>query len=159
MVIERDVEGLLHYDMILAAKVAKTKAALDSSSAAGVGQAIPDTKPGDCLEESINQPSDDFNPVLDSASGKMVLNLFIEGEEPEIIEGEEDPEEIAHQEALAQQEALDLAREQTDTDPSEAQKVLGDYQQGELSAFGLTLAIENPKGHVRSGESKDGNKW
>lgn len=135
------------------------KTALDSSSSVKVWQAIPDTKPGDCLEENINQLNDGLNTILDSTSGKMVLNLFIEGEEPEIIEGEGDPEEIAHQEVLAQQEALDLAREQTDTDPSEAQKVLGDYQQGELSAFGLTLAIENPNGHVRSGESKEGNKW
>ncbi|MGL5450964.1 MAG: hypothetical protein ACRDBT_00910, partial [Aeromonas sp.] len=54
---------------------------------------------------------------------------------------------------------LQQARELTDTDPTDEQKQSGDYQQGELSAFGLELAIENPKGHVRSGTSQDGNKW
>ncbi|MGL6352249.1 MAG: hypothetical protein ACRC2U_20935 [Aeromonas sp.] len=76
-----------------------------------------------------------------------------------VIRYEDGAEEAAYHEELALQQGLQQARDQTDTDPSETQKALGDYQQGELRAFGLTLAIENPKGHVRSGESKDGNKW
>lgn len=57
------------------------------------------------------------------------------------------------------EQALQQAREQTDTDPTDEQKDDGDYQKGELSAFGLDLAIENPKGHVRSGKSESGDEW
>ncbi|MGL5224877.1 MAG: hypothetical protein ACRC8Q_06045, partial [Aeromonas sp.] len=93
------------------------------------------------------------NPVFDSAGG-LVLNLFIEGEEPGVIEEEPTTPTDAQLEDDLQQ-----AREMTDADPTDKQKQSGDYQQGELSAFGLDLAIENPKWHVRSGTSKDGNKW
>ncbi|MGL5453072.1 MAG: hypothetical protein ACRDBT_11960, partial [Aeromonas sp.] len=139
VVIERDTAGLLHYDLILDTKDAQTKAALDSSSAATVGQLIPDTKPGVRLEQNIVLDSAKINFIFDSASG-LVLNLFIEGEEPGVIGGTELPTDAQLEDDLQQ------ARELTDTDPTDEQKQSGDYQQGELSAFGLELAIENPKG-------------
>lgn len=58
------------------------------------------------------------------------------------------------------QDDLDEARAQTETDPTEKQKESGEYAKGELSAFGLDIVIENPKGSVRSKKSKtSGEEW
>lgn len=54
---------------------------------------------------------------------------------------------------------IEAARQGTDTDPTEAQKESGEYAKGEVDIHGLTVAIENPKGSERSGESQDGDKW
>lgn len=51
------------------------------------------------------------------------------------------------------------ARAEVDTDPTDEQKQSGDYQKGELSLFGLDIAIENPQGSTRSGKSEDGAEW
>lgn len=59
----------------------------------------------------------------------------------------------------ATQSELEQARELTDINPTEQQKSDGDYQTGEISMFGLDLAIENPKGSVRSGKDNLGEEW
>jgi len=59
----------------------------------------------------------------------------------------------------ATQSELEQARELTDTNPTEQQKSDGNYQTGEISMFGLNLAIENPKGSVRSGKDNLGEEW
>ena len=51
------------------------------------------------------------------------------------------------------------AREEVNIDPSEAQKEAGNYKMGHLKIDGFDISIENPKGSIRSGEDKDGNKW
>lgn len=43
--------------------------------------------------------------------------------------------------------------------PSEAQKEAGNYKKDHISIHGLNISIENAKGSVRSGISKDGKKW
>lgn len=45
------------------------------------------------------------------------------------------------------------------TNPTEAQKRVGNYQKVHLSLDGFRISIENPKGSVRSGTSPDGTKW
>lgn len=46
-----------------------------------------------------------------------------------------------------------------DQEPTEAQKVAGNYKKGRLVFAGLPIAIENPKGSLRSGIDKDGLRW
>lgn len=47
----------------------------------------------------------------------------------------------------------------TDTEPTEAQKQAGNYRKGKVTIHGLKIAIENPKGSIRRGKSKDGKEW
>jgi inorganic pyrophosphatase len=54
---------------------------------------------------------------------------------------------------------VDRAAKKTDTDPTEAQKDSGRYQKGRVGAHGLRIAIENPRGSIRSGTGADGKKW
>lgn len=91
------------------------------------------------------------------------------------IAGEETPRDAQSMESVfAEAEALagaaepsgpateadvERARAETDTYPTEEQKESGDYQKGELSLFGLEIAIENPQGSTRSGKTKDGAEW
>lgn len=45
------------------------------------------------------------------------------------------------------------------TNPTEAQKRVGNYQKVHLSLDGFRISIENPKGSVRSGVAPDGTRW
>jgi hypothetical protein len=51
------------------------------------------------------------------------------------------------------------AREETNTNPSEAQKEAGNYKKGTVTLHGLEIAIENPKGSFRSGKDHNGKEW
>lgn len=117
--------------------------ALDSAGAADLN--LPALLP--------DEPSPEQRSLDSVASSGSVFNLFIEGEPLEALVEDDEADEVDPEQALQQ------AREQTDTDPTDEQKENGDYQKGELSAFGLDLVIENPKGHVRSGKSANGDEW
>lgn len=54
---------------------------------------------------------------------------------------------------------IDVAAQQVNTDPSEAQKVAGNYQKGHIKVSGLDVTLENPKGSIRSGLSANGEPW
>jgi hypothetical protein len=45
-----------------------------------------------------------------------------------------------------------------DTDPSEGQKIAGNYKKGHVKVHGLDISIENPRGSYRSGVA-DGKPW
>lgn len=45
------------------------------------------------------------------------------------------------------------------SEPTEEQKVSGDYQKGIIEIAGLKIAIENPAGSIRYGKDQDGNFW
>lgn len=51
------------------------------------------------------------------------------------------------------------AAAETDTNPSDSQKEAGNYRMGRVNLHGLEIAIENPKGSVRSGVDRDGKPW
>lgn len=48
---------------------------------------------------------------------------------------------------------------ETDTEPTDGQRESGNYRKGKFRLHGLTIAIENPAGSVRSGLSADGIRW
>lgn len=56
-------------------------------------------------------------------------------------------------------QALEKARKETNTNPTEAQKEAGNYKMGRVRIHGLDIAIENPKGSYRRGKDKNGKEW
>ena len=54
---------------------------------------------------------------------------------------------------------LKSAIEETDTNPSDAQKESGNYKKGHIKFGGYDYTIENPKGSTRSGKDADGKEW
>jgi hypothetical protein len=46
-----------------------------------------------------------------------------------------------------------------DSNPSNAQKAVGNYQKGHMRLHGLDITIENPRGSYRIGVGKDGKPW
>jgi len=54
---------------------------------------------------------------------------------------------------------LVAARRATNTSPSLAQIVAGNYAKGKIRVHSLDISIENPKGSTRSGQSPDGKRW
>lgn len=46
-----------------------------------------------------------------------------------------------------------------DHNPTEAQKIAGNYRKGHIKVHGLDITIENPKGSTRRGTSPGGKKW
>ena len=54
---------------------------------------------------------------------------------------------------------LTKARKETDTNPTEAQKEQGNYSKGTVEIHGLEIAIENPKGTIRSGKDRNNKEW
>lgn len=56
-------------------------------------------------------------------------------------------------------ERIARAEEETDVNPTEAQKEAGNYKKGHVKIDGFDVTIENPKGSVRSGKDADGTPW
>jgi hypothetical protein len=56
-------------------------------------------------------------------------------------------------------ELLTAARKETNTDPTPAQIKAENYAKGELKIRGFEIKLENPKGSIRRGTDKKGNKW
>nr|WP_319265278.1 LPD23 domain-containing protein [uncultured Draconibacterium sp.] len=54
---------------------------------------------------------------------------------------------------------IDEAAKETNTNPSDEQKHAGNYKMGHVRFDGFDISIENPKGSVRSGTNKKGEKW
>ena len=57
------------------------------------------------------------------------------------------------------QQAIENARKEVDTNPTEAQKEAGNYKKGHVTVDGYNITIENPKGSERKGTDKDGKTW
>lgn len=56
-------------------------------------------------------------------------------------------------------ERVAKAASKTDTAPSDKQKATGNYRKGKCRIHGLEIAIENPAGSVRRGQSSSGESW
>lgn len=54
---------------------------------------------------------------------------------------------------------LKSAIEETENNPSDAQKESGNYKKGHIKFGGYDYTIENPKGSTRSGKDADGKEW
>lgn len=56
-------------------------------------------------------------------------------------------------------EKIAKAEEETDVNPTEAQKEAGNYKKGHVKIDGYDVTIEQPKGSVRRGTDADGKQW
>jgi hypothetical protein len=54
---------------------------------------------------------------------------------------------------------VDVAAQQVNTEPSEAQQIAGNYKKGHLKVSGIDVTLENPKGSIRSGTTPKGERW
>lgn len=54
---------------------------------------------------------------------------------------------------------LKSAIDETETNPSDAQKENGNYKKGHIKFGGYDYTIENPKGSIRSGKDTNGKEW
>ena len=93
--------------------------------------------------ESVQQ---DGTPPAVSADGKATAEHRAE---PAPVEAEPN----------AVQAALEAAEQETNTEPTEAQKVAGNYKKGHVKIDGYDVTIENPKGSVRRGTDAKGKQW
>ena len=57
------------------------------------------------------------------------------------------------------QQQIEAARQEVDTNPTEAQKEAGNYKKGHIKLDGYDITIENPKGSTRSGVDEQGKEW
>lgn len=56
-------------------------------------------------------------------------------------------------------DTLEAARDGTHTEPTPGQKEAGNYRKGRLDFAGMEVALENPKGSIRSGRNENGTRW
>lgn len=69
------------------------------------------------------------------------------------------PEDIRITEHTKFSLRLKSAIEETEINPSDAQKESGNYKKGHIKFGGYDYTIENPKGSTRSGKDADGKEW
>lgn len=105
---------------------------------------LPDGKVGTVLKKKLN------SFVLRFPDGTHKIMKY-----PEKMTNVSDSEETLE----SVEKAISEAEAATNTNPTEEQKESGDYEKGHVTIQGFDIAIENPKGSVRSGVDKDGNPW
>jgi hypothetical protein len=102
--------------------------------------------------------SDDYSNIMDDAyqSLREMLKSDDFTEFPELIAIEKQLSQFSL-EAAANEAATSPANNLPE--PTEAQKEAGNYRKGHTRIHGLDIAIENPKGSIRSGTDSKGKKW
>ena len=60
---------------------------------------------------------------------------------------------------LSISQKIEQAEQDTNIEPTEAQKEAGNYKKGHIKIDGFDITIETPKGVERSGIDEQGNKW
>lgn len=97
-----------------------------------------DTENISALDQSISVSKDSENPSINQAKGGKVAE---------------------NQNRSAVQDALAAAEQETNTEPTEAQKEAGNYKKGHFKIDGYDVTIEIPKGSVRRGTDASGKQW
>lgn len=104
--------------------------------------------------ESVQQ---DGTPPAVSTNGEATAEPSAE---PAPVEAEPvEATEPVEAEPNAVQTALAAAEQETNTEPTEAQKEAGNYKKGHVKIDGYDVTIENPKGSVRCGTDASGKQW
>lgn len=104
--------------------------------------------------ESVQQ---DGTPPAVSTDGEATAEPSAE---PAPVEAEPvEATEPVEAEPNAVQTALAAAEQETNTEPTEAQKEAGNYKKGHVKIDGYDVTIENQKGSVRRGTDASGKQW
>ena len=114
-------------------------------------------KKGNTLQTAASQPHGGISLYRD-----ILANVLLsDGEESEnsATVQEKTVKVAENQEPNAVQAALAAAEQETNTEPTEAQKEAGNYKKGHVRIDGFDVTIENPKGSVRRGTDASGKQW
>lgn len=71
----------------------------------------------------------------------------------------EQPQPVSEPAETEEPSPLAVAEQETDTNPTPAQKEAGNYKKGHVKIDGYDISIENPKGSIRHGRAHDGTEW
>ena len=108
------------------------------------------------------QVTDDDNDVLSDEAKEEVLKKVEEEVVERLKEKGVDVSDRIQDDGNAismVNKAIEEAEKETETDLTPEQKESGDYKKGHVKIQDFDIAIENPKGSVRSGVNKDGKEW
>lgn len=108
------------------------------------------------------QVTDDDNDVLSDEAKEEVLKKVEEEVVERLKEKGVDVSDRIQDDGNAislVNKAIEKAEKETETDLTPEQKESGDYKKGHVKIQDFDIAIENPKGSVRSGVDKDGKEW
>lgn len=108
------------------------------------------------------QVTDDDNDVLSDEAKEEVLKKVEEEVVERLKEKGVDVSDRIQDDGNAismVNKAIEEAEKETETDLTPEQKESGDYKKGHVKIQDFDIAIENPKGSVRSGVDKDGKEW
>lgn len=103
-----------------------------------------------------------IEPAAPTVAGQIEQSLEAEKAERAISDKPKSAMEAAFEKAKPEKKyglSIDEAATQVDTAPTEAQIEAGNYKKGHTTVQGLDVAIENPKGSVRTGVDEGGQKW
>lgn len=108
------------------------------------------------------QVTDDDNDVLSDEAKEEVLKKVEEEVVERLKEKGVDVSDRIQDDGNAismVNKAIEEAEKETETDLTPEQKESGDYKKGHVKIQDFDIAIENPKGSIRSGVDKDGKEW
>jgi hypothetical protein len=108
------------------------------------------------------QVTDDDNDVLSDEAKEEVLKKVEEEVVERLKEKGVDVSDRIQDDGNAismVNKAIEEAEKETETDLTPEQKESGDYKKGHVKIQDFDIAIEIPKGSVRSGVDKDGKEW
>lgn len=108
------------------------------------------------------QVTDDDNDVLSDEAKEEVLKKVEEEVVERLKEKGVDVSDRIQDDGNAismVNKAIEEAEKETETDLTPEQKESGDCKKGHVKIQDFDIAIENPKGSVRSGVDKDGKEW
>lgn len=92
-----------------------------------------------------------------AARGEQPSGLLINDRQEQAAEGIGSASIASEVDAAAHEAATSPLNARPE--PTEAQQAAGNYKKGHYTLQGLNLTIENPQGSVRSGVTKEGQKW
>lgn len=102
-------------------------------------------------EQSGTTPSTSMNAPTQTLGGVSVVK-----DSNNSVTDQAKAEKVAENQSPT---AIQQAEQETNTEPTEAQKAAGNYKKGHLKIDGYDISIENPKGSMRRGTDADGNEW
>lgn len=144
-----DTENISALDHSSAGKVTENNNSVQTSIAnaeADKKETVAKTEP----QQPNNAISDGSSLSTDAEGG--ITSAEPNGE-PTVSAGKVTEKENSVQTSIAN------AEQETETDPSEAQKKAGNYKKGHVKIDGFDVTIENPKGSMRRGTDEGGNRW
>ena len=117
-------------------------------------------QPAEAVEESPNPAQSDTQELASMNSPTLLEGKVSENFTDKQAGSEKSSyEDFTAEEAGTIGEQIAAAEAEVNTQPTEGQKVAGNYKKGHVQVGAFDVTIENPKGSKRSGTDADGKKW